>query len=311
MSKFLTAVAAILCFSLSPAPAHAIVRNVFANGLLARGLDMGIDTSEMQRDWLKVPNGGPLQMSYPPGQEWGACFITVGKPTPAPRPSINLSFYSTLVIVMRGVVGGEQVEVGVKDSLDLDNGTETKTLVELSTEWETYEFPLAAFSSADLRALYVVTEFVFDGPASTSIEVQSIEYRAPTNLSFSGMLTGTDRLRSRGRKSSTPTTVAISFGGDSWTLTDGAGTTLSGTFTSKKNGRRLVLTLDSGSDAILRARLEEILTKALSAKVAGRARGSLKLSADRSQATLQLVVPLVGVGGRYVLKATGAVGAGN
>jgi len=101
--------------------------------------------------------------AYPRGQDWGSVFITFGEPKASSRPGQDLSSYKTLSLELRGEKGGERVSVGLKDSSDRDDGRETKIPVsELTTDWSTFTFPLADFTTADLTKLYIVTEFVFE-----------------------------------------------------------------------------------------------------------------------------------------------------
>ena len=151
---------------------------IYNNGKFASGYDMGVDTSEKRRDWVKKQSDGSLCMAYPSGQEWGAVFVTVGKPKPQPRPGKDFSSYTTLAIEMRGEQGGEQVEIGIKDKDDPDDGSEHKETVSLTSDWKTHTFPLTQFYTADLTNLYVVTEFVWGaGKPSSTVCFKKIEYR--------------------------------------------------------------------------------------------------------------------------------------
>jgi hypothetical protein len=136
---------------------------------LADGYDMGVNTSGGLTNWV-TDMGGYMRMAYPGGQSWGAVFITVGPPTNYFRPGKDLSSYQTLSLELRGEVGGEDVWVGLKDNTDPDDGSERKILVsDLTTDWQTFTFPLSAFYTANLTRLYVVAEFVFEPgtPAET------------------------------------------------------------------------------------------------------------------------------------------------
>jgi hypothetical protein len=66
------------------------------------------------------------------------------------------------------------VSIGIKDNTDPDNGTETKFQEQLADSWESYTYTLADFVTADLTHLYIVTEFVFDGPAASTVEFRNI-----------------------------------------------------------------------------------------------------------------------------------------
>jgi len=150
---------------------------IFEGGKLSSGLDMGINTSGGQTNWATNSNG-IINMSYPPNQSWGAVFITVGKPTSSyPRPSRDFSNYKTLEIELKGATGNEDVLVGLKGREDSDDGSETKVRVsKLSKDWKYYSLELAQFNPIDLKHLYIVTEFVFDGDTKT-IFVRNIRFR--------------------------------------------------------------------------------------------------------------------------------------
>ena len=136
---------------------------IFVGQTLASGFDMGVDTSGEQRDWVRTMDG-EICMDYPPSQEWGAVFITVGPQAPeGSRMSKDFSMYQTLSLELSGDEGGESVHIGLKDSTDADNGQETKMpFTNLSTEWVEYKIPLNVFTTANLSDLYIVTEFVFE-----------------------------------------------------------------------------------------------------------------------------------------------------
>ena len=138
--------------------------------------DVGADSLNGKRDWLATTEEA-MRMAYPPGQSWGAVFITVGVPVDPPRPWKDFSQFRILSIDLKGEVGGESLEIGIKDASDPDTGAETKKVVSnLSTGWQTFEFPLHSFSSADLRQLYVVAEFVFTGPEGKTVYFKNVRY---------------------------------------------------------------------------------------------------------------------------------------
>lgn len=141
---------------------------------------IGLDTNLQRRDWLAcLQDGcdGCCRMALPSGQEWGAVFITVGEPAQPPRPARDLSAFTTLRLELRGEVGGETIQIGIKDACDPDDGTEAKvTLGPLTTDWQSFDIPLSSFPKADLGTLYVVTEFVFD--ATVGVEIaRTVSFR--------------------------------------------------------------------------------------------------------------------------------------
>ena len=148
---------------------------IFTDGQLTSGYNMGVNTANEQTDWVEI-NNGAMCMVYPGNQTWGAVFITVGEPSDPPHPTRDLSNYQLLSIEIRGDNGGESVEVGLKDNVDPDDGSETKFLIEnLTTEWDTVEIPLSSFRTADLERLYIVTEFIFQRTPQT-VCVRKIQF---------------------------------------------------------------------------------------------------------------------------------------
>lgn len=149
---------------------------IYAGSSLAAGYDMGVDTGPGRLfNWV-TDQGGSLCMNYPGGQDWGAVFITNGSPQPpGSRPGRDLSLFSRLYVELKGLTGNQSVQIGVKDSTDPDNGTETKFTVTPPLEWQGYTFALTDFSTADLGNLYVLIEFVF-GNAAADICFRNVMY---------------------------------------------------------------------------------------------------------------------------------------
>ena len=150
-------------------------RDILVGARLTPGFNMGVNSSENRTDWLKT-EGDHLKMSYPSGQSWGAVFVTVGAPKQPPRPFRDLSAYNMLTIEMKGGVGGEQLEIGIKTNTQPDDGSETKVPVRLTSDWKPYRFRLDRFDGADLDKLYVVAEFVFSGSDAATVFARNISY---------------------------------------------------------------------------------------------------------------------------------------
>ena len=142
------------------------------------GFDIGIDTSGQQRHWLTVdPDQGTMTLQYPDQQTWGTMFITVGKAVPpGNRPSVDLSQYRSLTADMRWAGGGDScVHLGVKDSTQLDDGSETTVRECLTDAWSTIRIPLNVFAGADLSHLYVAFEVVFADRPMT-VQLRNVRY---------------------------------------------------------------------------------------------------------------------------------------
>lgn len=158
------------------------VRDIFVDGRLSKYYDLGVDTSHGRRDWVAIANDF-MKMEYPATQDWGSVFITVGKPTPPPRPWRDFSEFDTLYIELKGGRRGDAVEIGVKGYSDPGLGTEKRvTIRDLTTEFRPYRIGLDRFKSGvfvypdSLSRLNVVVEFVFSGPKSSTIYAKNIRF---------------------------------------------------------------------------------------------------------------------------------------
>ncbi len=165
---------------LLPGTTYADTKKIMIGAKLAHGYGLGVDSSDAQRDWL-YNEGDHFRMAYPSGQSWGAVFVTIGDPTNPPRPFQDFSVYKTLLIDMKGGAGGETVSIGIKTNTQPDNGAETKIRQQLTNDWQTYRFPLQQFKGADLKRLYVVTEFVFEGSSPRTVLFRNIAFSGKLN----------------------------------------------------------------------------------------------------------------------------------
>lgn len=180
-AMFIIALSLLICGSVASAQDAGATatqddkKDIMINSTLTKGFDMGVDSSEHEKKWVKkLPEY--MEMAFPAYQEWAAVFITVGKPVDPPRNKwLDFSSYKTLSIDMRGEKGGELVEIGVKSNIQEDDGTETKITVKMTPEWKTYTFPLSDFKGTDLSHLYVVTEFVYNGKTPQNIHFKNIK----------------------------------------------------------------------------------------------------------------------------------------
>jgi hypothetical protein len=86
-----------------------------------------------------------------------------------------MSDYKTLLLEMKGDPG-TSVDIGIKDSNQPDDGTETKVAVTLTGGWQTVQIPLSKFTGTNLQSIYVFAEFVFSGSQTQTLRVRSIRY---------------------------------------------------------------------------------------------------------------------------------------
>jgi hypothetical protein len=151
-------------------------RDVLVGSRLETPFNLGIDTDRHQRHWL-TSQPGMLTMAYPARQQWGAMFITVGRPVPpGRRPSIDLSGYRSLSAQLRASTNGQRVRLGIKDRSQPDNGGEIAVEQTLTTHWSTVALPLSLFANVDKRHLYVVFEVVFQGSAAETVDLRNVRY---------------------------------------------------------------------------------------------------------------------------------------
>ena len=147
-----------------------------ASGQLGQGLDLFVDTDRQLRNWLSNVSDG-LQAAYPPGQQWGFVgAVLLGSTTLGTRPGKDLSGYKTLQIDLRGAVGGESVQIGIKDNTDPDDGSEVKKTEVLSPGWQTFTYSLTDFRTADLTRVYLLFEIVFDGTTGRTVYLRNVRY---------------------------------------------------------------------------------------------------------------------------------------
>ena len=114
-------------------------------------------------------SGDSLDISFNGGSEWAGIWLPAGTDLGL-RISPDYSMYDTLVLELKGDVGGENLIVNMEDREDPVDGTSTRYKIQLSDEWQTYEIDLEEFETADLSILSVPLGFVFlEEPVSFSI----------------------------------------------------------------------------------------------------------------------------------------------
>jgi len=165
-------------------------RVVLAGTQLSAGFDMGVNSSNNLTNWLSQDSTvGAMKMAYPAGQAWGAVFITVGPSINPPRPGMDFSAYSTLLVEMQGDPG-QTVDIGIKDKNQPDDGTETKVTVVLTSSWRTYAIPLSSFTGANLSQLYIPAEFVFANGNPITAWVRGVRYTTALAPSVNSVVNG-------------------------------------------------------------------------------------------------------------------------
>ena len=143
---------------------------------IPKGYSINLNTSNNLTNWLSN-DGSSLIMQYPGGQAtYGFVFITFGPSIPpGNRPGQDVSAYQTLQLQMLGDPGSV-VYIGIKDSSQPDDGSETTVPITISANWQTYSIPLSKFGGANLKSIYAMTEWVFLGSQPQKLQVRSVAY---------------------------------------------------------------------------------------------------------------------------------------
>jgi len=87
-----------------------------------------------------------------------------------------MSAYKRVQFQLRGAVGGEIVDVGMKDNTNADDGNEVKKRLTLTSSWQTFSFALSDFSRSDVKRLYVLFELVFEGAQGRAVFFRDVRY---------------------------------------------------------------------------------------------------------------------------------------
>jgi len=219
---FIVAIIAF-CLVLCGRTVTAQTTQILVGSKLSPGYDMGVDSSHRRTDWLKQEDG-QMKISYPAGQDWGAVFVTVGKPRRPPRPFRDFSTFSTLAVEMKGESGNEQLQIGVKTNEQPDDGSERKIPVKLTPEWQTYTFALDKFDGVNLRKLYVIVEFVFLGKKAETVYFRNVKYLGRDANKSESKRDGTPALNSSEQRQSEDPQITITQPADQYELTSWEGT---------------------------------------------------------------------------------------
>lgn len=149
---------------------------VYMGKEMSSGYDIGVTTNNNVLGWLHDSNGY-MKMEYPQSQLWGAVYMTVGKVKDLPnKPVVDLSAFKLLTFELKSNGDSLTILVGMKDKEDPDDGTETKIPVIVTGEWKKYELPLTDFKTLDLKSVYMLTEFVFNGDTAQTAYFRNIEF---------------------------------------------------------------------------------------------------------------------------------------
>jgi hypothetical protein len=118
-------------------------------------------------------------MTYRGGQDWAFLFARGGPLDSTTRESsLDYSRFDRIRVVLKRHSGCEDLRLVLKDVEDANDGSQANVKLDLSDDWETYEYDLSLFSDANLSKLNVVSGFVM-GAASCSFSIRDITYLLP------------------------------------------------------------------------------------------------------------------------------------
>jgi len=110
-----------------------------------------------------------------PAAEWSVFYFRNRSNAFAEKPVKDFSRFSSVKLTMRGSVGGEVIQLSLKDATDPDDGSESKHAITLTSEWKTYEVPLDLFETANLAELFVALNIIVSGESKT-ILLRDVEF---------------------------------------------------------------------------------------------------------------------------------------
>lgn len=113
--------------------------------------------------------GDSLHLAFRGGAEWAGVWLVAGADSTS-RQAPDYSMYDTLLLELKGDIGGERIIINMEDMEDPADGSSTRYELMLNDEWQSYEIDLAEFKTADLNILSVPLGFVFlETPVSFSV----------------------------------------------------------------------------------------------------------------------------------------------
>jgi len=175
-----TILAMVLLSGCGSAPTNptsvAAITFVDLSGRVGSGINVLVNTDQGNTNWVTLAPDG-LQAAYPSNQQFGFVAVVLSGDTQlGARPSRDLSEFKTLRVQLRGAIGGEAVQIGIKDNTDPDDGSEAKKTFVLSSSWQTFDMAISDFITADPKRLYLLFELVFTGTAARTVFLRDVEY---------------------------------------------------------------------------------------------------------------------------------------
>lgn len=146
------------------------------NGEIPSSFELRYAASGLFRNYFQKEEDY-ISILYPENAyEWGSVYFAVNALSGRVN-EMDFSPFSKVIIEMKGNLGGENIEVAMKDVNDPPDGSETRIKYTLTDEWKTYEIDTKDFVTADLKSIMVPFAFIFLGPTGQNIHVRSIQFQ--------------------------------------------------------------------------------------------------------------------------------------
>jgi len=131
---------------------------------------------------------GAFRFTFKGGTPWAVFSLSVRENNrTVGRAAADFTRFDRIRVEAKGASGGERLLLHLKDKNDPDDGTQTNVEIVLGTDWETYEFSLSDFETADLSALHLALGFLMLNEASpVSFSVRTVKFLKPAGQEIGG-----------------------------------------------------------------------------------------------------------------------------
>lgn len=150
---------------------------VVINGIIPKSVGV-FTNSNLGFDQLKYEgNENYIEFYIKPNLEWAAAMFVVDSLGQNVRASKDFSEYTSIELELKGKYGGENLMLSLKDKFDPDDGTESRVDMELTEDWQLYQFDLRQdFPTADLKYLHQLAGFIAVQTRELNFYVRNIRF---------------------------------------------------------------------------------------------------------------------------------------
>ncbi len=138
---------------------------VCTSGFVMQPGDIWIDSANGPSALSIEDTGNGFKVTLASYGTWA--FVGVAYAPGEPSTGYNLTGYTYLHFKIRGdgTIPDNVIKVGMKDTTDPNNGSETKIgLTGITDQWKTFEIPISSFATLDPNYVKIFAEFVIEEP---------------------------------------------------------------------------------------------------------------------------------------------------